>query len=126
MTVDLETFQLLPREAVRRECRALEAVPDVGQIRDPAEVDGDCVEGHEEAREEQEWDRHDGGEENAVLKKKHVSLCFCWDLFGLFVTWTFMAAPTTRPTLWATNDTNKHAPRNIPYLKNSKGWDVMK
>lgn len=37
---------------------------------------------------------------------------------------TFIAAPTTKPTLWATNEINKHAPKNMKYLTHSSGCDV--
>lgn len=55
-------------------------------------------------------------------------LCLCGKCASIRsqFTWTFIAAPTTSPTLCATKDTNRHAARNIPYLQYSKGWDVMK
>jgi hypothetical protein len=34
---------------------------------------------------------------------------------------TFMAAPTTKPTDWATNDIKRHVPKNILNRKTSGG-----
>lgn len=54
------TLQLGPIKGVSSERSALEAVADVGQVRDPAQVHRDRVERHEEAAEQQERDRHYG------------------------------------------------------------------
>lgn len=41
-------------------------------------------------------------------------------------TWTFMAAPTTRPTLCATKLMSKHADKNIENLNHSSGCEVSR
>lgn len=43
---------------------------------------------------------------------------------GIMHTCTFIAAPTTNPTLWATNEINKHAEMNMPNLNGSAGCEV--
>lgn len=46
--------QFGPVEAVCCKSGSFETVSDVGEVRDPSQVDGNCVERHEEAGEEQE------------------------------------------------------------------------
>lgn len=48
----LEALELLTTKAVGGQGRALEAIPDVAEVRDPPQVDGDGVEADEEAGEQ--------------------------------------------------------------------------
>lgn len=61
-------LQLGAVEGVCGERGALEAVPYVGEVSDPAQVYWNGVEGHEEATEQQERHRHHRREEHAVLE----------------------------------------------------------
>lgn len=67
MAVCLMALELFAAVRVGGKSGALETVTDVRQVGDPAQVDGNSVERYEEAGEQQEWNRHDGGQEDTVL-----------------------------------------------------------
>lgn len=66
----LEALELLPTEAVGGQGRALEAVPDVAEVRDPPQVDGNGVEADEEAGEQEERNGHHRRKEHSVLEQQ--------------------------------------------------------
>lgn len=70
MILYLETLELLTTKAVGGQSRALEAVPDVAEVRDPPQVDGDGVEADEEAGEQEERDGHHRCQEHSVLEQQ--------------------------------------------------------
>lgn len=67
MAVRLMAFQFLATIWIGGQGSALEAISNVWEIGDPAQVNRYGVERHEEAGEQQEWHRHDRGQEDAIL-----------------------------------------------------------
>lgn len=67
MAVRLVALEFLATECIRGQRGALETVPDVRQIRDPAQIDWYRVEADEKAAEQQERHGHHRRQENAVL-----------------------------------------------------------
>lgn len=67
MAVRLVALEFLALERVGGQCGALEAVSDVRQVGDPAQVNGNGVKRDEETAEQEERHGHDGCEEHTVL-----------------------------------------------------------
>lgn len=124
----LITFEDLSIVSISSQCCAFKTITDVTQVCDPTQIDGYSVKTDEETGEKQERYRHDRRQEHSVLTAKIMLSVMNENIllssFSL-LTCTFIAAPTTSPTLWATNDMSKQADKNMPNLNISGGCEVM-